>query len=69
MLDNLKDLTSRIAALGSQVATLTASAAPSATGLTATQLDTQYSDDYNIVRVGMPTRSNESEESSHEQHQ
>lgn len=37
---------------------------PSATGLTAAQLDTQYSDDYNIVRVGAPARSNESEESS-----
>lgn len=35
--------------------------APSATGLTAEQLDTQYSDDYNIVRVGTPTQLNESE--------
>ena len=39
---------------------------PSTTGLTATQLDTQYSDNYNIVRVGAPTRNTESEESSHE---
>jgi hypothetical protein len=39
---------------------------PSTTGLTATQLDTQYSDNYNIVRVGTPTRNTESEESSHE---
>lgn len=45
-------LASRIAALESQVATLTATATPSVTGLTAKQLDTQYSDDYNIVRVG-----------------
>ena len=59
----LEGLTSRIAALESQVAALTAAAAPGATGLTATQLDTQYSDDYNIVRVGTPARSNESEES------
>lgn len=66
MLDDLEGLTSRIAALESQVAALTASAAPSATGLSATQLDTQYSDNYNIVRVGTPARSNESEESSHE---
>lgn len=57
-------LTSRIAALESRVAALTTTTAPSTTGLTATQLDTQYSDDYNIVRVGTPTRSNESEDSS-----
>lgn len=56
-------LTSRIAALEAQVATLTAAAPPNTTGLTATQLDTRYSDDYNIVRVGTPTSSNESEES------
>lgn len=35
--------------------------APSATGLTAEQLDSQYSDGYNIVRVGTPTQLNESE--------
>lgn len=57
-------LTSRIAALESRVSALTAPAAPSTTGLTATQLDTQYSDDYNIVRAGTPTRSNESEDFS-----
>lgn len=34
--------------------------------LTAAQLDTQYSDNYNIVRAGAPTRSNESEEPHHE---
>lgn len=34
---------------------------PNITGLTAEQLDSQYLDDYNIVRVGTPTRSNESE--------
>lgn len=59
-------LTSRIAMLESQVAALTAAATPSATGLTATQLDAQYSDNYNIVRVGAPTRNTESEETSHE---
>lgn len=59
-------LTFRIATLEQQVAALTAAATPSATGLTAEQLDSQYSDGYNIVRVGTPTRSNETEESSHE---
>lgn len=39
---------------------------PDVTGLSATQLDTQYSDDYNIVRIGMPTYSIESEEPHHE---
>ena len=34
--------------------------------LTGTQLDTQYSDNYNIVRVGTPTRGNEREEPHHE---
>lgn len=58
---NVSTLTSRIATLESQVAALTAAATPSATGLTAEQLDSQYSDDYNIVRVGTPTRSIESE--------
>lgn len=57
-------LTSRIATLESQVTALTTAATPSTTGLTATQLDTQYSDDYNIVRVGTPTRNMETEESS-----
>lgn len=51
---NVSALTSRIATLESQVAALTAAAAPSATGLTAEQLDSQYSDEYNIVRVGTP---------------
>ena len=59
-------LTSRIDTLEQQVAALTAAATPSATGLTATQLDTQYSDDYNIVRVGTPARNTESEVTSHE---
>lgn len=45
-------LASRVNALEQQVAALTAAAAPSATGLTAEQLDSQYSDGYNIVRVG-----------------
>ena len=59
-------LTSRIAALESQVAALTADASPSTTGLTAKDYDMQYSDGYNIVRVGTPTRSTETEDSSHE---
>lgn len=63
----LEGLTSRIAALESQVAALTVAATPSTTGLTAEELDTQYSDTYNIVRVGTPTRSTKkTEESSHE---
>lgn len=61
---DVSELTSRIATLESQVAALTATAAPSVTGLTAEQLDTQYSDNYNIVRVETPTHSSESEESS-----
>ena len=59
-------LTSRIAALEQQVSALTAAATPGATGLTAEQLDTQYSDTYNIVRVGTPTHSMETEEASYE---
>lgn len=59
-------LTSRIAELESQVAALTAAATPSTTGLTAKESDMQYLDGYNIVRVGTPTRSTETEESSHE---
>lgn len=59
-------LTSRITALETQVAALTAASTPSDTGLVTTQRDTQYSDDYNIVRAGTPTRSNESEETHHE---
>ena len=62
--NDVSALTSRIATLESQVTALTAAATPSTTGLTATQLDTQYSDDYNIVRVGTPTRNMETEESS-----
>lgn len=59
-------LTSRISELESQVSALTSAVASGATGLTAVQLDTQYSDDYNIVRVKTPTRSIESEEPHHE---
>lgn len=59
-------LTSRIAKLESQVEALTAVVTPDVTGLSAAQLDTQYSDDYNIVRTGMPTDSIESEEPHHE---
>lgn len=51
-------LTSRIAALESRVAALTADATPSATGLTAKQLDSLYSDGYNIIKVGTPVHSN-----------
>lgn len=57
-------LASRIAALESQVAALAAPATPSATGLTAEQLDSRYLDGYNIIRVGAPTRNAESEETS-----
>ena len=64
--DNLANLISRVEALESKVSQLTTDASPSTTGLTATQLDTQYSDNYNIVRVGPPTRNVESEETSHE---
>ena len=66
MQDSLADLTSRIEDLESKVSQLTTGASPSTTGLTAIQLDTQYSDNYNIVRVGTPTRNVESEETSHE---
>lgn len=59
-------LISRIAVLESQVAALTAAATPAATGLTAEQLDSLYSGGYNIVRVGTPTRSMETEESPNE---
>lgn len=59
-------LTSRIAVLESRVSALTAAVPSSVTGLSAAQLDTQYSDDYNIVRTGTPTRSIESEEPHYE---
>lgn len=59
-------LTSRIAELESQVSALTAAVPPGATGLSASQLDTQYSGEYNIVRVKTPTHSIESEEPHHE---
>lgn len=58
---NVSALTSRIAALESKVNQLTAAATPAATGLTAEQLDSLYSDGYNIVRVGTPTRQTETE--------
>lgn len=45
---------------------LTARKTPSTLGLTAKEHDMQYSDGYNIVRVGTPTRSTETEDSSHE---
>ena len=63
---DVSSLTSRIAALESRVSALAAAVTPDVTGLTAMQLDTQYSDDYNIVRTGTPTHSIESEDSSHE---
>lgn len=59
-------LTARVAALESRVSALATAGTPDSTGLTATQLDAQYSDDYNIVRVGTPIHSIESEEPSHE---
>lgn len=59
-------LTSRISELESRVSALAIAVTPDVTGLTAMQLDTQYSDDYNIVRTEMPTRSIESEEPHHE---
>lgn len=45
---------------------LAAAATPSTTGLTTKESDMQYSDEYNIVRVGTPTCSTETEDSSHE---
>lgn len=63
---DISALTSRIAVLESQVAALTAAATPAATGLTAEQLDSLYLGGYNIVRVGTPTRSTETEESPNE---
>lgn len=54
-------LTSRIATLESQVAALTAATTPSVTGLTAEQLDSQYLDGYNIIKVGTPTPQIETE--------
>lgn len=63
---DISALTSRIAELESRVSALTAAVPPDATGLSAMSLDTQYSDDYNIVRTGIPTRSIESEEPHHE---
>lgn len=66
MQDDLANLISRIEALESKVNQLTTDASPSVTGLSATQLDTQYSANYNIVRAGTPTRNTESEETSHE---
>lgn len=59
-------LTSRVAELEAQVSALTASVAPDSTGLAATELDTLYRDDYNIVRARVPTGSTESEEPHHE---
>lgn len=59
-------LTSRVRELESRVSALTSAVTPDVTGLSATQLDALSSDDYNIVRVGTPTYSIESEESHHE---
>ena len=59
-------LSTRVTALEQQVSALTTAAAPGTTGLTAEQLDMQYSDTYNIVRVGTPTHSMETEETSYE---
>lgn len=65
-ISDVSALTSRISELESRVSALTAAVTPGVTGLSATQLDTQYSDDYNIIRTGMSTRSIESEEPHHE---
>lgn len=59
-------LTSRIAALETTVGQLTTAASQGTPGLSAKSLDTQYSDVYNIVHVGTPTRSMETKDSSHE---
>lgn len=53
-MDDIPDvsaLTSRITALESTVSQLAAAAPPASPGLTAEALDTQYSDDYNIIRT------------------
>lgn len=63
---DVSSLTSRIAALESRVSALAGAMSSDAMGLTAARLDTQYSDDYNIVRTGMSARSLESEEPHHE---
>lgn len=69
---NTSALASRIASLESQVSDLSgrlselSAALPSASGLTAAQLDGMGVDDYNIVRVGTPTHSMETEETSYE---
>lgn len=57
-------LTSRIDVLEQQVAALTAPATPASTGLTASQLDSQWLDGYDIVRVGTPASNKETEEYS-----
>lgn len=57
-------LVKRITTLESQVAALTSAATPAATALTAKQLDSLRSDGYNIIKIGTPIHSNESEESS-----
>lgn len=59
-------LTSRIAELESRVSALTTAVTSGVTAFTATQLDRRCLDDYNIVRVGKPTDSTESEEPHHE---
>lgn len=57
-------LTSRIDVLERQVAALTAPATPASTGLSAEQLDSQWLDGYDIVRVGTPASNEETEEHS-----
>lgn len=59
-------LTARVTALESRVSALATAGSADSTGFTATQLDSLYSDDYNIVRVGTPIHGTESEEPSHE---
>lgn len=59
--DEFNTLAGRVTTLESQVSALTHAATPSAAGLTAKQLDSQYLDGYNIVSGGTPTLLNESE--------
>lgn len=59
-------LTARVAALESRMSALTADVSSDAAGLSAMDMDSLRLGDYNVVRVGKPTRSFESEESSHE---
>lgn len=56
---DVSSLTSRIETLETTVSQLTAAASPGTPGLTAEALDTQYSDDYNIIRTATAADSKE----------